>query len=192
LRLTAPVNAPLSWPNSSLSSSDVGMAAQFTRINGPFARGLAKWMPSATSSLPVPLSPRIKTVVCPSAALAATASASRTMPLRPTNLLKATGGFFARRSSCSRYSARAVALVSLSMSAWTSDMFLTTDTTPATSLSMTIGFTLATIVCPFGLRLMLPSTGLPVSKALDLAPSGEIWAIFWPMSRSGGVCVILT
>ena len=31
----APVNAPFSWPNSSLSISSVGMAAQFTLTNGP-------------------------------------------------------------------------------------------------------------------------------------------------------------
>jgi len=35
----APVNAPFSWPNNSLSNSASGIAAQFTAANTPFARG---------------------------------------------------------------------------------------------------------------------------------------------------------
>ena len=37
-------------------------AAQFTATNGPLARGLRKWIAFATSSLPVPDSPRTSTV----------------------------------------------------------------------------------------------------------------------------------
>ena len=37
----APVNAPFSCPNSSLSISSVGIAAQFTFTNGPAAKGLS-------------------------------------------------------------------------------------------------------------------------------------------------------
>ena len=39
-RLRAPVNAPRAWPNSSLSMSDAGTAAQSNTTNGPCARGL--------------------------------------------------------------------------------------------------------------------------------------------------------
>ena len=59
----APVKAPFSCPNSSLSSRLSLRAAQLTFTNGPRQRGLAKWMAWATSSLPVPDSPRISTVV---------------------------------------------------------------------------------------------------------------------------------
>ena len=59
---TAPVNAPFSWPNSSLSSSVSVIAAQLIATNGFSARGLLRWMARATSSLPVPLSPVISTV----------------------------------------------------------------------------------------------------------------------------------
>ena len=38
-RAWAPVNAPRSWPNSSVSTSVSGSAAQFTRMNGFPARG---------------------------------------------------------------------------------------------------------------------------------------------------------
>ena len=62
LRSVAPVNAPFSWPNSSLSSSVSESAAQFRQTNGPFFRGLEKCTARATSSLPTPLSPRISTV----------------------------------------------------------------------------------------------------------------------------------
>ena len=54
---SAPVNAPFSWPNSSLSSRSTGMAAQLTLTNGPDANGLCRCMCAASSSLPVPDSP---------------------------------------------------------------------------------------------------------------------------------------
>ena len=55
------MNAPFSWPKSSLSMSSRGMAAQLTFTNGPSARGLRRWMARAMSSLPVPLSPVMST-----------------------------------------------------------------------------------------------------------------------------------
>ena len=58
----APVNAPRSWPNSSLSSSVSGNAAQFTAMNGSSARWLRRWIARAASSLPTPVSPVISTV----------------------------------------------------------------------------------------------------------------------------------
>ena len=61
LAVSAPVKAPRVWPNSSLSMSSSGMAAQLTSTNGPSARRLWWWMFRATSSLPVPFSPKIST-----------------------------------------------------------------------------------------------------------------------------------
>ena len=61
-RSIAPVNAPFSWPNSSLSSSCGDSAAQCTATNFCFGRPLSAWIACATSSLPVPLSPWISTV----------------------------------------------------------------------------------------------------------------------------------
>ena len=63
------MNAPRRWPNSSLSSRVSGSAAQLTARNGPSARVLAPWMPRATSSLPVPVSPSISTTMGELAAL---------------------------------------------------------------------------------------------------------------------------
>ena len=60
-RLTAPVNAPRSWPNSSASSSVSGNAAQLTATNGFDVARLRSCSVRATSSLPVPLSPVIST-----------------------------------------------------------------------------------------------------------------------------------
>ena len=62
LKRSAPVNAPFSCPNSSLSKSVSVKAAQFTGMNGFRARGLLLWIARATSSFPVPVSPVIKTV----------------------------------------------------------------------------------------------------------------------------------
>ena len=57
---TAPENAPFSWPKSSLSTSSAGTAAQFIFTNGCSRRGERSWTARATSSLPVPFSPRIR------------------------------------------------------------------------------------------------------------------------------------
>ncbi len=58
---TAPVKAPFSWPNSSLSSRFSGMAAQLIATKGLFARGPRSCSARASASLPVPLSPRMST-----------------------------------------------------------------------------------------------------------------------------------
>ncbi len=50
----ASVNAPLRWPNSSLSSRFSGMAPQLMATNGLLARIERRWMARATSSLPTP------------------------------------------------------------------------------------------------------------------------------------------
>ena len=56
----APVYAPFTEPKSSLSMSSSGMAAQLTLTKGLSRRSLWSWQARATSSLPVPLSPRIR------------------------------------------------------------------------------------------------------------------------------------
>ena len=61
-RAMAPVNAPRSWPNSSLSSRVSASDAQCTLMYGRPARGLAAGFAAATSSLPVPDSPVMSTV----------------------------------------------------------------------------------------------------------------------------------
>ena len=68
--VVAPVKAPFSWPNSSLSISSSGMAAQFTSMRGLSGRSLIWWMVRATSSLPVPFSPVIRTQAWVGAAMA--------------------------------------------------------------------------------------------------------------------------
>jgi len=48
--------APFSWPNSSDAMSEVGIAAQFTRMKARLARRERLWIARAISSLPVPVS----------------------------------------------------------------------------------------------------------------------------------------
>ena len=57
----APVNAPRTCPNSSLSSRFSASAPQLTRMNGPLPRGLSRWIALAINSLPVPVSPSSST-----------------------------------------------------------------------------------------------------------------------------------
>ena len=57
----APVKAPRSCPNSSLSSSSIGTAARLTGTRSASARGLRRWIARATSSFPVPVSPVMST-----------------------------------------------------------------------------------------------------------------------------------
>ena len=60
-RSVAPVNAPFSWPKRMLSASVGGMLPQSTTTKAPSLRSLASWIALATSSLPVPVSPRMRT-----------------------------------------------------------------------------------------------------------------------------------
>src|SRR5579883_2553564 len=61
-RSVAPVNAPFSWPKRMLSASVGGMLPQSTTTKGPALRSLAWWIALATSSLPVPVSPTMRTL----------------------------------------------------------------------------------------------------------------------------------
>src|SRR4029077_17287058 len=58
----APVKAPRSRPNSSLSMSEAGIAAQLTTTKGRDRRGLPRWIARASSSLPAPVLTQSKTV----------------------------------------------------------------------------------------------------------------------------------
>ena len=59
---TEPVNAPFSWPNNSFSRISLGSAAQLSAKKGPLERSLLLCSARATSSLPVPDSPRMSTL----------------------------------------------------------------------------------------------------------------------------------
>src|SRR5216117_3360420 len=95
-RSVAPVKAPRSWPNISDSTRSFGIAALFTHTNGFAARPLWRWMAEATSSLPVPDSPVIRT----------RASVGATRAISPRNwsiaLLTPTSGSACPSASCSR------------------------------------------------------------------------------------------
>src|SRR5438445_8695744 len=80
----APVNAPFSWPNSSLSSNPVGIAAQFSFTKAFERRGLRLWIARAISSFPVPVSPEIRTVESVGATVSASLSTRRSTALLPT------------------------------------------------------------------------------------------------------------
>ncbi len=62
-RSVAPVKAPFSWPNSSDSSSSAAIAEVFSATKGAAARGELSCSARATSSLPVPDSPVMSTVM---------------------------------------------------------------------------------------------------------------------------------
>ena len=83
-RATAPVKAPRSTPNSSLSRRFSGMAAQLTATYGPFARVLCSWIRRARHSFPVPLSPVISTLAELGATRAAVINADSMPGLSPT------------------------------------------------------------------------------------------------------------
>src|SRR5580704_7691493 len=79
----APVKAPLSWPNSSLSSKVLGIAAQLRDTKRCLRRGLASWIARAITSFPVPVSPWIKTAESTGATLATSVSNARNFGLDP-------------------------------------------------------------------------------------------------------------
>src|SRR5229473_1687918 len=87
--LVATVNAPRSWPNSSLSSSSLGSAAQLIFTNGFPRRGLRSCSARAIPSLPTPLSPRMST----GTSVSATRSTMSQMPIMAwLTEMKSAGG----------------------------------------------------------------------------------------------------
>src|ERR1035441_3303708 len=108
---TAPVKAPRSWPKSSDSASVSVSAELFTATNGPSRRELLRWIASATSSFPVPLSPVTRTVASVGATFSMAAKSARIPGLSPTSppydpRLK-TSSFSARFSARMRCRSRA-------------------------------------------------------------------------------------
>src|SRR6266481_3920627 len=82
--LTAPVKAPRSCPKSSLSRRPAGIAAQFTLTRVRLRRGLSSLIARAITSLPVPVSPVIKTVAFVGATASTSVRMERRPPRRPT------------------------------------------------------------------------------------------------------------
>src|SRR5688572_12328973 len=81
----APVKLPLTWPNSSDSSSVSGRPAQLTATNSLFCRGPSAWMARATTSLPTPLSPVIRTFASDRATRMTSSRSSSISGLVPTS-----------------------------------------------------------------------------------------------------------
>ncbi len=98
LSLTAPVKAPLTWPKSSLCKRCSGKTPQSTAIKGLSLRLLRSWRSRAINSLPVPLSPWIRTVAWLSATLATSFNTSRTALLFPIIFLTPSLSFSFSRS----------------------------------------------------------------------------------------------
>ena len=88
-RSSAPVNAPFSWPNSSLSISDATSAPQSTTTNGACLRRLCAWTARASTSLPVPVSPPISTVASVGAMRSSSPKISRIAGSVPTSIAEA-------------------------------------------------------------------------------------------------------
>ena len=82
---TAPVNAPRSWPKSSLSISESHTAAQSNTTNGPSLRGDSLWMALAAAPLPEPVSPMSSRVESVGAIRCSSAKICRIGRLFPTS-----------------------------------------------------------------------------------------------------------
>ena len=82
-RLPAPVKAPASLPNISLSKSVSGSPPQLMATKWPLLRGLASCRQRATSSLPVPVSPWISTSTELAASPESTSRSCRMLGARP-------------------------------------------------------------------------------------------------------------
>ena len=104
--VTAPVNAPRVWPNSSDSISSSGIAAQLTSMNGPPWRLLRPWIDRATSSLPVPFSPNTSTRPLVGAAIATCSRNWTIASLSPTMVRRRSTRARRSRFSASRVRCR--------------------------------------------------------------------------------------
>jgi hypothetical protein len=84
----APVKAPRSWPNSSLSSNPAGIAEQSSFTNAWPFRVLRVWRARAINALPVPVSPKISTVESVGATVSTWRSTWRNASLLPDDFLE--------------------------------------------------------------------------------------------------------
>lgn len=96
-RLPAPVKAPASWPNISLSKICSGTAPQFSAMNGLSWRGDSVCRLRATSSLPVPVSPLMSTGASVAATLSISARTEAIAWERPMMRVPAAGPASSRR-----------------------------------------------------------------------------------------------
>ncbi len=87
----APENAPSSYPNNSLCNNSLGIAPQFTGIKAPF-RLRPLCMARAKTSLPVPVSPMIRTLEFTRQALMANSFTRCQAGLRPPTISSIIGG----------------------------------------------------------------------------------------------------
>src|SRR3954471_23573855 len=90
--LIAPVNAPRSWPKSSDSMSVSENSAQLTAMNGWCLRRLDWCTSVAVTSLPVPLSPVISTVLSLLLMTRRNSNTARIRALWPTTTFSRTRG----------------------------------------------------------------------------------------------------
>ena len=96
----APVKAPFSAPNSSLSISSPGSAAQLTATKGLPARGLRACRARAKRSLPTPVSPVSSTVTLVGAAFCSSPMVALKAGELPTRLSWLCSGCSWVRSAC--------------------------------------------------------------------------------------------
>jgi hypothetical protein len=115
-RWTAPVNAPRSWPNSSLSNSVSGRLAQSTVSKGPAARRDARWTARAAISFPVPLSPTTRSGTSESATAPIRLKTSCIAGERPTR--RACGSASAEPPGTAAAAARAARARSAAPATW--------------------------------------------------------------------------
>ncbi len=101
-RCCAPVKAPRSWPNNSESMRVAGIAPQSTMTKGLARRALSWCTVCASRSLPVPLSPVMRTVVSVAATRRARPSRSFIADDWKTNWLCCKADRRSWTSACSR------------------------------------------------------------------------------------------
>ena len=87
----APVNAPATWPNSSLSRSDSDRLPQATSTKRPLRRPLMAWISRARSDFPVPLSP-VRRIVTPVSATRRAMSSTRRIAGSPPRIATRSPG----------------------------------------------------------------------------------------------------
>src|SRR6267143_2503239 len=110
LACTALVKAPRTCPNNWLSSKASGIAPQLMGTNACMCRGPAAWIARATISLPVPLSPVMRTLLGVRLILATCARTLRMAAFSPSRLCSSTACATVWTEALIRTSATAPAL----------------------------------------------------------------------------------
>src|SRR2546427_1097306 len=184
----AAVKAPFSWPNSSDSRSSSDRATQFTGMNRRLWRRPQLWIDRARRSLPVPLSPRSRTVESLCATFLALSMTAFILGLAATRVSKRLSSSD-RRAVTSRLSAPRSSVLPITRLRYSlSNGFVTKSVAPsfiASTARWMVPWAVITTTGSSGKSLCARlRTSIPLSFGSSMSRNIRLGVVCWRVSRA--------